>query len=192
MRSMVSAPFRLILYTVLVMNVSGGGSSDESDEDDEPVDYYTSATSSPSVPPSLAKLLPSTTFYSIPVLEISRSTTTSSTSASTAPTSGIGFTVTSSSVRLHRRQRASTLFVPPLDGRLKTSARRLLCSDLYCTQPYRIRVLRLLTMPPLHSPPHPGAPRARAPYFRQPLSSSPPLQPFPLSLALPYHHVKFP
>jgi hypothetical protein len=40
MRSMVSAPFRLLLHTVLMINVSGGGSSDESDEDDEPVDYY--------------------------------------------------------------------------------------------------------------------------------------------------------
>jgi hypothetical protein len=40
MRSIVSAPFRLLLYTVLMMDVSGGGSSDESDEDDEPVDYY--------------------------------------------------------------------------------------------------------------------------------------------------------
>jgi hypothetical protein len=37
---MVSAPFRLLLHTVLVMDVSGGGSSDGSDEDDEPVDYY--------------------------------------------------------------------------------------------------------------------------------------------------------
>jgi hypothetical protein len=37
---MVSAPFRLLLYTVLSVNISGGGSSDESDDDDEPVDYY--------------------------------------------------------------------------------------------------------------------------------------------------------
>jgi hypothetical protein len=103
---MMPVQFGFGIRFAILMNASGGSASDE---DDEPVGYYLGNLIAIAIGPTKSgKTTAINNLLLIPCFGNLALTTTSSTSASIAPTSGIGFTVTSSSARcLRQRQTAA-------------------------------------------------------------------------------------